>query len=380
MEGSNSQSTNYCINFQNVQEAAKRIQNLAHETPILTSSSIDSLLQCENKEMKLFFKVEALQKTGSFKFRGALNATKALQESVLADETTTNSSIHVVTHSSGNHAQALALSARMGSLSSTNNIHNSSQIQATIVMPRSAPTIKQNAVRSYGAKVILCDNTNEARKQKTSQIMQEYRSHFPSTKTAFIHPSEDPLVIAGQGTVSLEMISQVSKMTNNIASLDIVVIPVGGGGLASGNTITLRALLGPKVKIILAEPETLNDAKRSKESGQLLLHDPQNPLQSVADGLKTTLGPNTWPIVRDLVDDIITVSELDILKATKLIWERLKIGIEPSAGVGVAVVLGDEFAEKYGKLQSHNNNVGVILCGGNVDFIKVTKLMQEMDL
>ncbi len=149
--------------------------------------------------------------------------------------------------------------------------------------------------------------------------------------------------------------------------------------MASGNTIALRGMFGDKVKIILAEPKELDDAKRSREAGKLLGHHEDNQLNSVADGLKTTLGPNTWPIVRDLVDDIITVSEEDILRATKLIWERLKICIEPSAGVGVAVALSDDFAEKY-RIEDGIVNVGVILCGGNVDIIQTCKLMEQMGL
>ena len=145
----------------------------------------------------------------------------------------------------------------------------------------------------------------------------------------FIHPSENPRVIAGQGTVSLELLQQVEEMK---VKLDAVIIPVGGGGLASGNTVTLRAILGDEVKIILAEPSKMDDAKRSFEAGELLKNSPDNKLDSVADGLKTNLGPNTWPIIRDMVDDILTVNEDEILKATKLVWERLKITIEPSAG------------------------------------------------
>ena len=186
----------------------------------------------------------------------------------------------------------------------------------------------------------------------------------------FIHPSEDPRVIAGQGTVCLELLEQVKDV-------DLVIIPVGGGGLASGNVITLRALLGDSVKIILAEPAKLDDAKRSFEARQLLKHAPDNNLDSVADGLKTTLGPNTWPIVRDLVDDVLTVTEAEILRATKLIWERLKVTIEPSAGVGVAVALGDEFNAKY---SVGIQNVGVVLCGGNVDILKIAGKMQAIGL
>jgi serine racemase len=180
-------------------------------------------------------------------------------------------------------------------------------------------------------------------------------------------------VIAGQGTVGLEFIAQTREMN---VELDVVIIPVGGGGLAAGNVITLRHLCGNTIKIILAEPEAMDDAKRSFETKTLLQHCPNNPLNSVADGLKTTLGPNTWPIIRDMVDDVVTVSEREILQATKIIWERLKICIEPSAGVGVAVALSKTFNERF----SDANNIGIVLCGGNVDVIKVSALMREMGI
>jgi threonine dehydratase len=171
-------------------------------------------------------------------------------------------------------------------------------------------------------------------------------------------------------------LQQVKEMN---VQLHAVIIPVGGGGLASGNIITLRALLGDSIKIILAEPAKLDDAKRSFEAGQLLKHAPDNKLDSVADGLKTTLGLNTWPVVRDMVDDVMTVTEEEILRATKIIWERLKVTIEPSAGVGVAVALSDPFQKKY-PVDSGFQNVGVILCGGNVDIVKIASLMHDMGL
>ncbi len=303
-----------------------------------------------------------MQKTGSFKFRGALNAIKNQLEIVKNE----SEELLVVTHSSGNHAQALALASKLASNERTG-------VAATIVMPKSAPLVKKNAVRDFGAKIVMVENTNEARKAEADKIIA-------STGATFVHPSEDPLVIAGQGTVCLEFVNQVrGLLTSGGEDLDAVIIPVGGGGLASGNCITLRSLLGNKVKIILAEPETLNDAKRSYEEGRLLKHHPDNKLDSVADGLKTTLGPNTWPIIRDLVDDIITVSEEQILRATKLVWERLKVVIEPSAGVGVAVAQSLEFNSKY-KKSDGIANVGIVLCGGNVDIVKISSKMHEMGI
>ena len=364
----------YSISFQDIQAASKRISSLAYKTPVLTSASLNEIC---GKDRSLFFKVEALQRTGSFKFRGALNATLNLiqQKKLQLEEDEGPSSNndtathHVVTHSSGNHAAALALAAKLASQST------GSRMEATIVMPSNAPQIKVNGVRGFGGNIVFVENTNEAREERADAIVAE-------REATFIHPSENEFVIAGQGTACLEFVNQVQEMVHGgtagagAGNLDAVIIPVGGGGLAAGNTIALRGMLGPNVKIILAEPEELDDAKRSKDAGKLLGHGADNELKSVADGLKTTLGPNTWPIVRDLVDDIITVSEDDILRATKLIWERLKVCIEPSAGVGVAVALGTEFREKYPAVEAGVKNVGVILCGGNVDVVKIAKLME----
>jgi threonine dehydratase len=212
----------YCITFENVKEAAERIKGVAHRTPVLTSKT---LIQ---NDKNYFFKVEALQKTGSFKFRGAVNAVKA----ELEKSDPNRSSLPVVTHSSGNHAQALALAAKLASSETT-------KVSATIVMPNNAPLVKKNAVASYGAKIVMVENTNEAREEEADRIMAE-------TGAIFIHPSENPRVIAGQGTACLEFVEQVREMGKE---LDAVIIPVGGGGLAAGNAVCLRGLLGDKVKV-----------------------------------------------------------------------------------------------------------------------------------
>lgn len=305
-----------------------------------------------------------MQRTGSFKFRGALNAVLDLIVKKSGND------IQVVTHSSGNHAAAVACAAQVAQTIKSTTF-DSKSIFATIVMPENAPTIKVNSVKGFSGNIVFCESTNEARKSTAEKIVKE-------KKAEFIHPSEDIRVIAGQGTVCLEFLQQVRDL-NSGDDLNVVIIPVGGGGLAAGNTIALRGILSDRVKIVLAEPKELDDARRSKEAGKLLGHNPDNKLKSVADGLKTTLGPNTWPIIRDMVDEIITVSEEDILCATKIIWDRLKVCIEPSAGVGVAVALSDEFSEKY-KVEDGFVNVGIILCGGNVDVIKVAKLMEEHGL
>jgi serine racemase len=360
----------YCISFDDVKEAAARIRGVAHRTPVMTCRSLLASSPYDDGK-NYFFKVEAMQKTGSFKFRGALNAVKSQLEinncNVDADGTTETSSstLSVVTHSSGNHAQALALASKLAS-------NENKMVAATIVMPNSAPLVKKNAVHDFGAKIVMVENTNKARREEAEKIVS-------STGSVFIHPSENPKVIAGQGTVCLEFVEQVQELLNGKGNLDAVIIPVGGGGLASGNCISLRGMLGDKIKIILAEPEQLDDAKRSFTEGRLLKHNPDNKLDSVADGLKTTLGPNTWPIVRDFVDDIITVSEEEILLATKKVWERSKVVIEPSAGVGVAVAQSLEFNDKYKKCDGINN-VGIILCGGNVDILKIASKMIELGI
>eukprot|EP00536_Pseudo-nitzschia_multiseries_P012661 jgi/Psemu1/290430/fgenesh1_pg.497_\ len=364
----------HCISFDDVRAASDRIRGAAHKTPVMTCRSL--IASSEHDDGKeYFFKVEAMQKTGSFKFRGALNAVR-----------------------SGNHAQAVALAARSASSSNSSGVNVNVKVDATIVMPDTAPLVKRNAVADFGATIVTVENTNEARKAAAERIVAEKNSDAAAnengTGTAvFVHPSEDPLVIAGQGTVCLEFVEQVRELAaangaDPDLDLDAVIIPVGGGGLAAGNCVALRALLGPGVKIVLAEPETLNDAKRSFDSGRLLGHPPGTKLDSVADGLKTTLGPNTWPIVRDCVDAILTVSEEEILRATKLVWERLKVAIEPSAGVGVAVARSREFHAMYPRKKQNQHddddngirNVGIILCGGNVDIGKIAQAMNKLGL
>jgi len=229
-----------------------------------------------------------------------------------------------------------------------------------------APAPKQAAVRGYGANVTICAPPD--RETTCAAVSKEHNA-------TIIHPSENPRVIAGQGTVCLEFVEQVQEFKGfENGKLDLVIIPVGGGGLASGNTTALRGIYGDDVKIVLAEPEICDDAKRSKESGEWQGHPTSTPPNSVADGLKTTLGPNTWPIVRDKVDDIMTCSEEEILRCTKVCWERMKVCIEPSAGTGLAVLISNEFKKKYPV--DEYKNVGVILCGGNVDIVKFAEMIK----
>lgn len=216
---------NYCITLEDVKEAADRLRGDVIRTPVMRADFFD-----EN-DKELFFKVEAMQKTGSFKFRGALNATKC----ELTRQASSTEPLYLVTHSSGNHAQAVALAAQMSSTPER-------PVQATIVMPSSAPAIKQAGVRRYGGKIVLVENTNEAREKGAEKIVME-------TGASFIHPSEDPRVIAGQGTASLELLDQLEEL--GYEKPDAVIIPVGGGGLACGNIIALRGLLGDNVKVQL---------------------------------------------------------------------------------------------------------------------------------
>ena len=302
-----------------VRAAADRIAGVAHRTPIATCASLDRLAG-----RQLFFKCEQLQKVGAFKFRGAYNAVMRLAAG--------EAEHGVVTHSSGNHAQALALAARLRG------------IPAHIVMPSNASAAKRRAVEGYGGQIIECDPTLPARESTAARVRAE-------TGAAFVHPYNDPGVIAGQGTTALELLEQA-------AQLDAIVAPIGGGGLLSGICIAAKGI-NPAVRIFAAEPTGADDAARSLAAGQLI---GQTAPHTVADGLLTSLGDLTWPIIRDHVERIITVDDAQIVAAMRLAWERAKFLIEPSAAVALAGVLADEFKRIEGVAR-----VGVILSGGNVD-------------
>jgi threonine dehydratase/serine racemase len=272
----------------------------------------------------LFFKCENLQKAGAFKFRGASNAVLKLSAEVAVRG--------VVTHSSGNHAQALALAAKLRG------------IPAHIVMPRTAAAVKRRAVLEYGARVIDCEPNLSARESTAAAVLAE-------TGGTLIHPYNNADIIAGQGTVALELCEQVP-------GLDAVVAPVGGGGLVAGICAALREL-APAMRIFAAEPKGADDASRSKAAGTLI---PQTSPNTIADGLLTSLGELTWPLVRDRVERVITVSEEEIVDAMRLMWERAKLLIEPSSAVAVAVVLSEEFRKLPGL-----GRVGIVLSGGNAD-------------
>lgn len=309
----------YAAALEDVQAAAARIARFAHRTPVATCATLDALA-----ERRLFFKCEQLQKGGAFKFRGACNAVRLLPDAVAARG--------VATHSSGNHAQALALAARLRG------------IPATVVMPRGAPRVKRGAVVGYGARVLECPPTLEARETTLAEVVRR-------TGAAFVPPYDHPHVIAGQGTVALELLEQVPE-------LDALVAPVGGGGLVSGLCVAAQGL-EPRLRIFAAEPAGADDAARSKARGELV---PQTDPHTLADGLRTGLGALTWPIVRDRVERVVTVSEGAIVEAMRLLWERAKLLVEASAAVALAAVLSEEFRTLGGI-----ERVGVVLSGGNVD-------------
>lgn len=305
------------LDLASIRAAAERIAPHAHRTPVMTSSYFDRRLAAH-----VYFKCENFQKVGAFKFRGALNAVLSLSDAEAARG--------VVTHSSGNHAQALALAARIRG------------IAATIVMPENAPQVKSNAVADYGATIIPCRPMLEAREQTTAEVMR-------TTGATLVHPYDDERIIAGAGTAALELMQDVPE-------LDFVITPVGGGGLLSGTAIAVRGL-SRAARVLGAEPAGADDACRSLAAGRII---PVGAANTIADGLRTSLGERTFPILRELVDEILVVDDAAITRAMKLIWERMKIIIEPSAAVPVAALLENPGC-------AAGKNVGVILSGGNVD-------------
>ncbi|NXQ80531.1 SRR racemase, partial [Nyctibius grandis] len=298
-----------------------------HRTPLLTSAGLDRLAG-----RRLLFKCELLQRTGSFKIRGALNAVRSLVEE--SERAGGERPRAVVTHSSGNHGQALACAAQ------------AEGIPAYIVVPRTAPRCKQVAICAYGATLVPCEPSDESRAETAARVVQE-------TGGVLVHPNQEPAVMAGQGTIALASPEQAPEV-------NAVVVPVGGGGMIAGMAVAIKALR-PDVKVFAAEPCNADDCYQSKLRGELTpnLHPPD----TIADAVKTSIGPNTWPIIRDLVDDVLTVSEEEIKRATRLVWERMKLLIEPTAGVGVAAVL----SERFQAVPRDVENVCIVLCGGNVD-------------
>jgi len=307
----------YIPTFQDVIDAHERIRPYVHRTPVLTSTYLNELTGAE-----LFFKCENFQKAAAFKVRGASNAVFGLSDEMAARG--------VATHSSGNHALSLSYAAgRRG-------------IPCHVVMPHTAPQAKKDAVIGYGGKITECEPSTSSREEVFAQVAAE-------TGADFVHPYNDPRVIAGQGTCSRELAEQVG-------GLDAVIAPIGGGGMISGTCLSLSNI-APGVKIYAAEPEQADDAARSFRAGHIIADDAP---ETVADGLKVPLKELTWHFVSNHVTDILTASEQEIIDAMRLTWARMKIVMEPSSAVPLATILKnrDVFAGK---------RVGVIITGGNVD-------------
>ncbi|MBY0587430.1 pyridoxal-phosphate dependent enzyme [bacterium] len=300
-----------------IEEAHERIRPYIHRTPILTCQAINDRVGSE-----VFFKCDNLQKVGAFKIRGATNAVMKLSPEIAARG--------VVTHSSGNHAQALSLAARWRG------------IPAYIVMPEDAPRVKKEAVAEYGGKITYCRPTVADRQITADRVQME-------TGATFIHPYDNDDVIAGQGTAAKEFLEDQPD-------LDVLLAPVGGGGLLAGTLLAAKGMK-PSIQVFAMEPARVDDAKRSLAAGRILENE---STQTIADGLKTNLGERTFPIIAKLVDDVITVPEEDILPAMRFVFERMKIVIEPSSAVPVAPLL-------TGELRFPGKRIGVHLCGGNID-------------
>lgn len=300
-----------------VEEAYKRIGEVANPTLVVTSSTLDLATGGE-----CFFKCENLQKTGSFKFRGAFNALSQLSPE--------QKKKGVITHSSGNHAQALALAATLLG------------IKAVIVMPEDASPVKVEATKGYGAEIVTCGSHPSDREKAVVPLIEKHGY-------TLIHPSNDLEIIAGAGTAAYELISEVGD-------LDYVFCPVGGGGLLSGTAVATKGLI-PSAKVVGVEPENADDAYQSLKAGRII--HVKNP-DTIADGLRSSLGNNTFRIIREKVDQIITVSEMEIAGAMQFLWERMKLVVEPSGAVSLAGVLS-------GKVELASKRVGIIISGGNID-------------
>jgi threonine dehydratase len=307
-----------------VRAAHERIRPFVHRTPVLTCSAVDALAGA-----RVFFKCENFQKVGAFKFRGATNAVRSLPEAEAARG--------VVTHSSGNHAAALALAARQRG------------IPAYIVMPDNAPAVKRQAVAGYGGRITFCAPTQAAREAACADLIQ-------STGATLVHPYDDDAVIAGQGTAALELLEDVPD-------LDAILAPVGGGGLLSGTLIAAKGVR-PDIRVIGCEPAQADDAAASLREGRIV---PARPPVTIADGLRTSLGPRTFPIIREMVETIALVEEAEILAALRLTLERMKVVVEPSSTVPLAALLNRP-------LGLAAKRVGIIISGGNLD---VSRLFHE---
>jgi threonine dehydratase len=315
--------------YEDVEAAAGRLAGIAHRTPVLRSRTLDERLSSQ-----LFFKAENLQRAGAFKFRGAYNAISRLS----AGERGRG----VLTYSSGNHAQAIALASRLLGVS------------ATVVMPEDAPAAKRAATLGYGARIVSYDRARERREEVARRLQAE-------GDPVLIPPYDHADVIAGQGTAVRELLEETGP-------LDLLLVPCGGGGLLSGSALSARAL-ARGLRVIGVEPEAGDDATRSFRTGTL--HTVDNP-PTIADGARTpSLGTLTFPMVRSLVDDMATVSDDDLVRAMRFLWERMKVVVEPTGALGLAAALA-------GKVAVAGSRVGVVLSGGNVDLGQALALFERL--
>lgn len=312
------------IDRHTIEQAHERIKPYIHRTPVLTSKSIDEVTGCH-----VYLKCENFQKIGAFKARGAMNAALVLDEEERAKG--------LATHSSGNHAQALARAAKILG------------VKSYIVMPRTAPEIKKRGVRGFGGEIFECEPNLASRESTLAEVIKK-------TGATEIHPFNNYEVMVGQATAAKELFADVRE-------LDVIMAPVGGGGLLSGTALATK-FFSPKTKVIAGEPAGSDDAYRSLKSGKI---EPAQS-QSVADGLLTTLGDKTFPVIKELVSEIITATDEEIIAAMRLVWERVKIVIEPSCAVPLAALIKEKDRFK-------GQRVGIILSGGNVDLEKVLGLM-----
>ena len=308
----------YIPNFEDVKIAHERIKPHIHQTPVLTSTYLNDLTGAQ-----LFFKCENLQKAGAFKVRGASNAVFGLDASQLTSG--------VATHSSGNHALSLSYAA------------GRRQIPVTVVMPHTAPQAKKDAVIAYGGNIVECDPSTSSREATFAQVLEK-------TQADFVHPYNDPRVIAGQATCAKELLAQSEQ-------LDAIIAPIGGGGMISGTCLTVSNIAND-VKVYAAEPVNADDAARSFKAGHIIADDEP---KTVADGLKVPLKDLTWHFVSNHVTDILTTTEEEIIAAMKLTWQRMKIIIEPSSAVPLACILKNKDVFR-------GQRVGIVITGGNVDF------------
>ncbi len=313
--------------FEEVEAARERLRLIANRTPVMTSRTLNAITGGQ-----IFLKCENFQRIGAFKFRGAYNAISQL--------TFEEKRKGVITHSSGNHAQAVALAA------------NLLDVNAVIVMPENSSQVKIAATRGYGAKIVFCGIKPTDRAEKTAELIKQH-------EYTLIHPYNDLNVIYGAGTAAYELIDEVG-------SLDMVLAPVGGGGLISGTSIAVKGLC-PEAKVIGVEPKNANDAYRSFKTGKIV---PSVNPNTIADGLRTSLGNITFKIIQENVDDILTVTEKQILEAMKFLWERMKLVVEPSGAVPLAGL-------RFGDLNVKNKRVGLIISGGNIDLTAFFKLLRQ---